>query len=61
MLQDVSTCFGMGNRGHYGMTRTTKMNPLNLSYKLHLSGTPFHREPEAESGSSLRVFQDVSG
>ena len=25
------------------------------------SGTPFHREPEAESGSSLRVFQDVSG
>ena len=30
-LQDVSgRCFGVGNLGHYEMTRATKMTPVNL-------------------------------
>ena len=57
MFQDVSKCFGIGNLGHYEMTRATKMSPMNLSYELQMFGNPFHREPEAES---FRMFQDVS-
>ena len=61
MFQDVSKCFGIGNLGHYEMTRATKMSPMNLSHELQLFGNPFHIEPEAESGlSGFRMFQDVS-
>ena len=64
MFQDVSRCFGVGNLGHYEMTRATKMTPVNLWYKLQMLGNPFHREPEAESGlvsGCFRMFRDVSG
>ena len=63
MFQDVSKCFGIGNLGHYEMTRATKMTPVNLSYELQMFGNPFHREPEAESGlvsGCFRMFQDGS-
>ena len=43
-FQDVSKCFGIGNLGHYEMTRATKMSPMNLSYELQLFGNPFHRD-----------------
>ena len=43
-FQDVSRCFGVGNLGHYEMTRATKMTPVNLWYKLQMFGNPFHRD-----------------
>ena len=63
-FQDVSKCFGIGNLGHYEMTRATKMTPVNLSYELQMFGNPFHREPEAESGlvsGCFRMVRNVSG